>query len=217
MSADIITDDGHALFTGTTGAGAKHGGKTTTANWLHDQLQDKGHVAVSVFYNPKGHDWIRGTKVVDVMDMAREYREGTRKFNFVPASDYGDKEHEAVVKFLRRLPGRKLMVHDEAKFYMDNDGMRWALSQGGNMDDRSIRSFVLAQQPWDLPEEYLNLLTWKVYVGPPTKSMERYLKTMDLAHIIEDVRKVAKPYHWVAVSGGEIMKVYKPVPESYSE
>lgn len=219
--SDVRTDSGHVMVTGTTGAKAEHGGKTTLANWFHDQAVDTGHRDLSVFYNPKRHGFIRGNTVRTVSGFAKAYRAGARKIDFQPKSDYGDVEHEAVVQLLRRLPGRKQMFHDEAKFYADSDGLRWALSQGGNLDSGSIRSFVLTQHPWDLPEEFTNLVSWTVFVGKPTKESERYFQAMKLSHAAERLRELSDSgqfgaYHWAVFTGGELDDVYAPVDAAYA-
>lgn len=213
---DILTDDGHVLMTGTTGAGEGQGGKTTTANWWHEQSVQSGTRSLSVFYNAKCQSGIKGVTCQTLGELAAAYKQGHRLLDFQPASDYGEPEHEPVVQWVRRLPGRKQIIHDEVSFYSDSEGLNWALAQGGNMGQNSIRSIVLTQYPWDLSERMLNLLIWRVYVGVPTKSTGRFLEAMQLADLLGEIQSVAEPYHWVAITGDEINQVYSPVPESYT-
>lgn len=214
--ANILTDDGHVLITGTTGAGEGMGGKTTTANWWHEQAVETGQRAASLFYNAKGQAGIRGYTCRSLGELAQAYQQGSRVLDFQPPSDYGAEEHEYVVQWFRRLPGEKQMVHDEVSFYSDSEGLNWCLAQGGNMGSDSIRSLVLTQYPWDLSQRHLNLLIWRVYVGEPTKSTQRFLEAMGLGQLAGEIRQKAAPYHWVAITGDEITNVYEPVPESYA-
>lgn len=213
---DILTDDGHVLMTGTTGAGEGMGGKTTTANWWHEQAVESGQREVSVFYNPKNHSGIRGRTCTTLGGLASAYRRGSRVLDFQPKSKYGEPEHEAVIQWFKRIPGRKQFIHDEVSFYADSEGLKWALAQGGNLGSGSIRSLVLTQYPWDLSERMLNLLIWRVYVGEPTKQTERYLQAMGMGEMAGEIRQRAAPYHWQAITGDEVVKVYEPVPESYA-
>ncbi len=214
--ADILTDAGHVLITGTTGAGEGMGGKTTTANWWHEQAVESGQREVSLFYNAKCQRGIAGRTCTTLGELAGAYQNGCRTLDFQPPSDYGAEEHEYVVQWFRRIPGRKQMIHDEVSFYNDSEGLNWCLAQGGNLDNGSIRSIVLTQYPWDLTERHLNLLIWRVYVGEPTKSTERFLQAMQLQDLAGEIRKRAAPYHWIAITGDKITNVYEPVPESYA-
>lgn len=213
---NILTDDGHVLLTGTTGAGEGMGGKTTTANWWHEQAVTSENRDVSLFYNPKRHNGIKGQTCRSLSQLAAAYREGARLLDFQPHSEYGEPEHEPVTRWFRRLPGDKQIVHDEVSFYSDSEGLQWCLAQGGNLDTGSIRSLVLTQYPWDLSERQLNLLIWRVYVGQPTKSTERYLLSMGLGELSAEIERLAQPYGWIAITGDEIINVYEPVPETYT-
>jgi hypothetical protein len=50
-----LTDGGHVLISGATGAKEGYGGKTVTANWWFSEAVRKGWHDMGIFINPKGH------------------------------------------------------------------------------------------------------------------------------------------------------------------
>jgi hypothetical protein len=215
-----LTDGGHVLISGATGAKAEYGGKTTTANWWFEQSVECGWHDVGLFYNPKGHDFIRGERVDSLRELAEAYRSGTRLFNYCPpvsVTDQGalEEQHGEIVETLRQLPGEKIVVHDEAQSY-PGPALNWCLAQGGNLDEGSMRSLLLTQRPWNMPEELLANMPVKIWVGPVTSEGRRFFKTWEMGGAIAQVEEDTGPYHWAVTDGGEYQHTNPPVPEEYA-
>lgn len=217
-----LTGGSHVLISGATGAGEQYGGKSVLANWWLERSVATGWHDMGVFYNPKGLGYVRGAIVRDLEDLAREYRSGTRLFDFRPPSTYGADEHTPVVEMLRKLPGSKIVAHDECQAYEGSDGLAWAMAQGGNMDNSadptdSIRSLLVTQRPWNLPEELRANAPIKVWVGPATTEGARFFRSEQMQHAWDDVEANAGAYRWAVTDAGEYVTTVDPVPEDYAE
>lgn len=206
-----LTDGGHTLISGATGARDDYGGKSTTANWWFSKAVEKGHRAVGVFVNPKGHSHIRGQSVASLKGLAESYRAGHRLFNF--QSDNVD----PLIQFLRQIPGEKIIVLDEAQSYADSEQMNWVLSQGGNLDSGSIRALVLTQRPWNLSEELRANLPVKIWCGPVTPEGVNFFQSEHMASVIPEVeRNMTAPYQWAVTDAGEYQHTNPAVPAAYA-
>lgn len=219
---DYLTDGSHVLISGATGAGDTYGGKSVLANWWYDNSVRQGWHSLGVFYNPKGLSYVRGVTVRGLDDLARHYREGARLFDFRPDSNYGADEHKPLIDMLRELPGSKIVVHDEAQGYSDSDGLAWCLSQGGNLGSSeatsdSIRSMLVTQRPWNLPERMRAEAPLKIWVGPATSEGERFFSVENMKPAYERVKDNSGKYRWSVTNAGEFVETNQPVPEEYAE
>lgn len=205
-----LTDGGHILISGSTGAKAEYGGKTTTSNWWFEQSVQSGWNDFGVFVNPKGHSSIRGNTVSTLKGFAESYRAGNRLFDF--RTDNAD----GVVKMMKQLPGRKIVVFDEAQSYADSDEVGWVLSQGGNLDSGSFTALTVTQRPWNLSEEWRANMPVKVWCGPVTPEGERFFRSESMGPAIEKVKEDMAPYHWAVTDGGEYQHTNAPVPKEYA-
>lgn len=218
MASDryYLTDNGHVLISGATGAKEEYGGKTTTANWWFEQSVEQGWHDVGVFVNPKGHSKIRGQTVSTLKGLAQSYKHGKRLFDYRLDHDDAEGDHQRLVEMLRGLPGEKILVHDEAQMYRDAESLNWCLSQGGNLDSGSIRSLVLTQRPWNLPEEHRANMPVKIWVGPVTSEGRKFFEVEHMRGAISEVEEDIAPYHWAVTDGGEYQHTNPPVPEDYA-
>lgn len=208
-----LTDGGHVLISGSTGAKEGYGGKTATANWWFEQSVKKGRHDLGLFINPKGHGHIRGTAVSSLKGLAESYRAGERLFNVTTA------DPDPYVQMLTKLPGEKIVVFDEAQQYRDSEALNWVLSQGGNLDSGSITALVLTQRPWNLTEELRANLPVKIWVGPVTPEGRKFFQTEQMVGVgeqIADQMKAYGPYHWAVTDAGELQHVNPPVPAEYA-
>jgi hypothetical protein len=209
-----LTDGGHVLISGATGAKAEYGGKTTTANWWFEQSVEKGWHDQGVFINPKGHSNVRGQSVSTLKGLAESYRAGHRLFSWEGAADADAVDH--VVGFFRHLSGETIVVFDEAQSYRDSDGLNWVLSQGGNLDSGSFTALVLTQRPWNLSEELRGNLPVKIWVGPITSEGRKFFEVEHMKRVASQLAGEMEPYSWAVTDGGDFQHVNPPVPEAYA-
>ena len=213
-----LTDNSHMLITGATGAGSRFGGKSSTANWLFEQSVDRGHFEAGVYFDPKGHSFIRGETVRSLGDLVGAWQRGQRLFHYVPTEP--EPEHSNLIQALRNTTGQKIIVHDEAHSVADSDMLDWCVRQGGNVGQRfatgDIRSVVVSQHPWDLPESVGQNVPLMVWVGPKTQQAKRYFDTMGIGSAFAELPD-APPYHWTVIDAGEIVKTHAAVPEAYAK
>lgn len=215
-----LNNSAHMVVTGATGAGDGFGGKTVLANWLVEQSYTNGLVDMAVFVNPKGHRFVRGTEVRSLRDLVETYRSGDRLFNYVPKTDTAA-EHEQLIRTLRKVPGEKIVAHDEAHEVSESKMLDWAFRQGGNVGTGSrfktgdIRSIAVTQHPWDLPESVAQNAPLLVWVGPKTPQTKRFFDSMQMGSAYEEIPD-APPYHWSVVDGGEYVETNAAVPEEYA-
>jgi hypothetical protein len=180
-----------------------------------------------LYFDPKGlafverHDRVR--RVRSLKGLAESYRSGYRLFAYHPrgADDLED-EHARVIATLRQLPGQKIVAHDEAQSYADEDGsLEWCLSQGGNMSNSAektndIRSLVVTQRPWNLPEILRANMPLKVWVGPFGNEARRFFQGEQMERAGEKVAEKTGPYRWSVTDGGDYVTTHEPVPEEYA-
>jgi len=202
-----LTDPGHVLISGATGAGDRYGGKSSTAHWWISSLIDNGWIDIAVVIDPgsgpysfKTYKTLRG--------MAQAYQSGVRRFSWQSESAVSD-----VVRFVDELPGSACVVFDEAWMYADDSGMLDVVRNLGNQDD-PIRAIVVSQRAWDLPDSIRNSIPLKVWCGPITSEGEQYFKSSGMGHIPESVD--LDPYHWLVSDGGELVETNPPVPEGFA-
>lgn len=210
-----LTDGGHVLISGATGAKETYGGKTTTANWWFTQSVEQGWHDVGLFINPKGHRFVNGKNgqsrpYSTLKGVAQGYRAGSRLFS-VETSD-----PDPYIQFLRQLPGEKIVVFDEAQSYRDSETLDWVLSQGGNLDGGSFTGLVLTQRPWNLPEELRANLPVKIWVGPITSEGRKFFEVEHMRDVARQLEGEMEPFHWAVTDGGEFQHVNPPVPSSYA-
>lgn len=216
-----LTDNTHVLIAGATGAGRKYGGKTVTANWWVTRAVESGEHDVGLFWNPKGQSFIRGRTVESLKGLAESYRAGYRHFDYRPAHGHEVEEHGDVVAFLRNVPGNKIVAHDEAQDLRDADSLDWCLSQGGNLRDSDfttgdIRSLVLTQRPWNLPEELRANMPLKVWVGPFGQEARRYFRDEQMREAAEKIEQATGQYRWSVTDAGDYVETHAPVPEEFA-
>ena len=219
-----LDDDTHVLIAGATGSGKQYGGKSVLANWWFQQSVEKGHHDVGLFFNPKGLSFVSGgdvRRVRTIQGLAKSYKAGYRLFDYYPSDGGSQASNEPVISFLRHLPGRKIVVHDEAQAFKDAESLNWCLSQGGNMSDASeptdnIRSLVVTQRPWNLSEELRANMPLKIWVGPVTNECESWFQSEKMTKAVERVRKATDAYHWSVTDAGEYVTTHAPVPEGYA-
>lgn len=214
---------GHVLIAGATGTKDEYGGKTVTANWWWRQSYAKGWHDLAVYINPKGHSnigkAIDGTDPVTVdslREFASAYREGERIFDYQLAWGNEVEAHEELIETLRELPGEKIVVHDEAQRYRDSRMLDWSLSQGGNLDEGSIRSLVITQRPWNLSETLRANMPVKIWVGPLTSEGRNYFQSENMHDAIPKIQEATGPFRWNVTDGGEYQHTNEPVPERYA-
>jgi len=210
MNRYYLTDGGHVLIAGSTGAKKEYGGKTTTANWWVDQSVSKGWHTAGVFINPKGHSSIRGQTVSSLSGLAQSWKAGYRQFD-VQTDTPGP-----YIEFMREMGVSCIWALDEAQSYSDSDMVNWVLSQGGNLDSGSQRALTLTQRPWNLSEEWRANMPVKCWVGPVTPEGRRFFQSESMSPAIEAVESDMKPYHWAVTDGGEYQHTNPPVPEKYA-
>jgi len=210
VSRYYLTDGGHVLIAGSTGAKDEYGGKTTTANWWVDNSVSKGWHTAGVFINPKGHNSIVGQTVSSLSGLAQSWRSGYRQF------DVRTDTPGPYIEVFREMGVSCIWAFDEAQMYRDSEQLNWVLSQGGNLDSGSQRALVLTQRPWNLSEELRANLPVKIWVGPVTPEGVTYFENEKMGSEIQKVKQDMKPYHWAVTDAGEYQHVNPPVPESYT-
>jgi len=205
-----LADGGHVLITGATGARDDYGGKSVLANWWASELVEKGHRDVGLVVNPKGHSFYRGAHGGHLDDLAESYRQGERVLSLdVQAPD-------AAVAFVEELPGSAVVVFDEAWDYSQSQKLNEAVRQLGNVDGGGIRSLVVSQRAWDLPDAIRNSCPLKVWVGPLTSEGRRYFETMGQGGAADAIEGEMGAHEWAVVDGGELQDINQPVPERYA-
>lgn len=215
-----LQNGAHVLITGATGAGDKYGGKTVLANWWFTESMKSGTYDMGLFFNPKGHNFVRGETVRSLTELVRSYAAGTRMFDFIPRDSV--KDHNDVIRTLREVPGDKLIVHDECHEVSDSDMLDWCYRQGGNIGNGSrfasgdIRSIGVTQHPWDIPESVTNNAPLVVWVGPRTQQAKRYFQSMQITGAYEAIGEVP-PYHWSVIDAGEFVETNAAVPDRFSQ
>jgi len=216
-----LQNGAHVLITGATGAGDQYGGKTVLANWWFTESCRSGQYDMGLFYNPKGHNFVRGVRVRSLAELVQEYRDGTRMFDYVPSND-SVSEHTDIVATLRQVPGDKILIHDECHEVAKSDMLDWCYRQGGNVGNGSrfatgdIRSIGITQHPWDLPESVSNNSPLIVWVGPKTQQSKRYFQSMQIQGAYDQIGDVP-PYHWSVIDAGEFVETNAAVPEEFSK
>lgn len=205
-----LTDNGHVLISGATGARDDYGGKTVLANWWFSSEVEKGHRHMGVFINPKGHGFINGRSVRSLKGIAESYRAGHRLFNVHTDTP------EPYIEWMKQMPGEKVAVFDEAQQYADNDVFQWVLNQGGNLDEGSIRALVVTQRPWNMPEPVRLNMPVKIWVGPMTPEGRKFFQAEQMPELADDLDGEIQPYHWAVTDAGELQHVNPPVPAKYA-
>lgn len=208
MGDYFLTDGGHVLIAGATGARDDYGGKTVLANWWADQLVELGHRQVSLFVNVKEHSFVRGREVSTLRGAAQSYRAGYRRFDWRGNPADG-------AQWAEELPGEAVIVWDEAWDYSDSETLHAALRMWGNQPE-STRSLVVSQRPYDLSQDIRNNTTITVWVGPVTNEGEQFFDSMKIPDVSDRLKGEMKPYHWAVIDGGELQEVKRPVPEAYA-
>lgn len=214
-----LKDGSHVLISGATGAGEAFGGKSVLANWWFSKSVSSGLHDMGVFYNPKGLSYVRGEKVRNLREMAEKYREGARLFNFYPHEIAY--QHDRLQEFLTELEGSKIVVHDEAQQYT-GDALDWFLNQGGNMNEAApntgdIRSLVVTQRAWNLPEVNRANMPLKIWVGPYGNEARKFFQVEQMPDAADKIEERTGAYRWSVTDGGEYVTTCKPVPETYAE
>jgi hypothetical protein len=220
-----LSDGSHVLISGATGAGDDYGGKSVLANWWFQKSVSKNHHDMGLFFDPKGLSYVeRGDvrRVQSLKGLAQSYRAGNRLFAYHPRATGDDleAEHDRVVATLRQLPGRKIMVHDEAQSFADGS-LRWCLSQGGNMSNSAeetddIRSLVVTQRPWNLSETLRANMPLKIWVGPFGNEARKFFQSEQMSGAAAKVESNTGPYRWSVTDGGDYITTHAPVPEDFA-
>lgn len=219
--SDYLNNTAHVLCTGVTGAGDGFGGKTVLCNYLLERAIESGEIDCGIFFNVKGHGFVRGVKCHNIKQVATLWNEGERLFNYVPTSDNPQAEHSKLLDTFRRVSGKKWFVHDECHLLNGSSELDWCFRMGGNVGNGryrtgNIRSIAITQHPWDLDQSVLNNCPLTFWVGPKTPESKRYFQTMQLASVYENMPDM-KPYHWAVIDGGRLVEINSPVPEEYAK
>lgn len=219
-----LTDGAHVLIAGATGAGDDYGGKSVLANWWFHNSVEKGWHDVGLYFDPKGLQNIKGkdsdsTPYESLRGLAEGYQSGQRLFHFRPSD--AERDHSRVMQWLRQLPGKKIVVHDEAQSYKDAESLDWYLSQGGNLEGGSeptgdIRSLVVTQRPWNLPEELRANMPLKIWVGPTGSEFRSYMDAERMKRAGERIAEHTGPHKWSVTDAGDYVHTNPPVPEGYA-
>jgi hypothetical protein len=214
-----LTDFSHMAIVGATGAGDKFGGKSVLANWMYEQSVQTGFVDLAVYFNIKGHSFVRGTKCYSLEDLVKAYNAGKRLINFVPTDPIPPK-HARVIDAMRKVSGEKLFVHDESHLFDESPQLNWCFRQGGNVGEKyrtgNIRSIAVTQHPWDLEQSLRNNTPLTVWIGPKTAEAKRYFQSLQLEATFRDIPDDLEPYHWCVIDGGELIDINSPVPSEYA-
>lgn len=215
-----LTDFSHMSIVGATGAGEQFGGKSVLGNWFYEQSVNNGFVDLGVYFNIKGHGFVKGSKCYDIEDIASAYNRGERLINFIPTEPIPPK-HERVIDLMRKVSGSKILIHDEGHLFSESQPLNWCFRQGGNVGEKyrtgNIRSIVITQHPYDMPQSLRNNTPLTVWIGPKTPEAKRYFQTLQIEGAYEDIPADLEPYHWCVIDGGELIDINKPVPESYAQ
>lgn len=211
-----LTDGGHVLISGATGAKEGYGGKTVTANWWFSNAVEKGWYDQGVFINPKGHGWLEGREIHSLQGLAQSYRSGQRLFNIHVPHDDAERAVDGVIEFFRNVDGDTIVVFDEAQAYRDSRELSWVLSQGGNLDGGAFTGLVITQRPWSLSETKRMNLPVKIWVGPVTSEGRKFFQTEQMQSVADELDGEMQPYHWAVTDAGELQHVNPPVPEAYA-
>jgi len=226
MSHDryYLVDGSHVLIAGATGAARDYGGKTATANWWYERSVETGHHDVGVFFDPKGLQNIKGkdsdsTPYETLAGLAEGYQSGQRLFHFKPRNV--ERDHERLKEWLRNLPGDKIVVHDEAQSYRGGESLEWFLSQGGNIANSNeptgdIRSLVITQRPWNLPEELRANMPVKIWVGPTGNEFRSYMDAERMKKAGERIEENTGQHCWSVTDAGDYVETNPPVPEKFA-
>lgn len=222
-----LTDGSHVLIAGATGAGERFGGKSVLANcWFTNAVESYGW-DLGVYYNPKGLNYARGETVDHIKSsdgrrkgLADHYVAGKRLFDYRPGSDH-ELAHGRLVAFLKNLPGRKVIVHDEAQAYGGLESLEWCLSQGGNMANSNlrtgdIRSLLVTQRPWNLSERLRANCPLKIWVGPFGNEARRFFQAEQMEGAAEKVQEATGKYRWSVTDAGEYIRTHEPVPADFA-
>lgn len=214
-----LTDGAHVLIAGATGAGDDYGGKSVLGNWWFYNAVESGWHDMGLFYNPKGLTYVRGDTVNTLTEFAEFYRQGSRLFDFRPRDHSA---HEKLIETLKLLPGRKIVVHDEAQMYRDLPSLNDSLAAYGNMAESrlptdDIRSLVVTQRPWNLSEELRANLPIKIWVGPFGNEAEHFFNAEQMGPAKDAVRDATGPYRWNVTDAGDYVETNPPIPEKYAE
>lgn len=223
--ATYFVDTSHLLFAGITGAGEAEGGKTATCNWLQHELVRRGHFDFSVCFSPKGGNFDAVT-VRSPDEAAGAVAEGHSRLEWTvdgsPASFDSDTvadAHVEAMSFADGLNGDVVAVHDDAQMYPDSSALAWAASMAGNPGSgEAVKSLVVCQNPWALPETNVRTnMGAMVWVGPVNDNAERYFKVMQMGGQLDTVkRRHTEPFMFSVVTESEV-HTYAPVPEEYAE
>jgi len=222
--SEYITDGAHVLIAGATGSGDAYGGKSVLANWWYERLTAQGWYSVGVYFDPKGLQFVSrqaDSTVSTLQGFASAYRSGARIIQYRPTHGDEAAEHADLVELLRQLPGKKIVVHDEAQDYKTADSLAWCLSRAGNLDNAdtptdSIRSLVVTQRPWNLSEELRANMPLKVWVGPFGQEARNYFQSENMRDAADAVRDATAPYRWSVTDAGDYVETNAPVPEEYA-
>lgn len=227
-----LTDGSHALVFGISGQNTRFGGKTGIAHWWLRESIRMGWTDLALFFNAKPTTYIGGTvrgqempTVSTLEGLAKSYQAGHRIFDFRPKSITGEKEHQAVVDLMFRLPGEKIMVHDEADDYM-GQSLHRAVKRGSGAD---MKNLVLLQRAWDAHEGVRTQAPLTVYVGPYADGYDRFFSSelggsayeaADGTPVTprEHIQRNHEPYEWsVFDADGSLIDYNGPVDERYAE
>lgn len=220
MTDYYLTDGAHVLIAGATGAGDQYGGKSVLANWWFEQSVERGWHDLGVYFNPKRLGFVRGQTVTSLLELAEAYRDGARLLDYHVTGDR-QAAHAELVEFLRGLPGGKIAVHDEAQSLVGGGSLDTCLAELGNMDSSkeptdSIRSLVLTQRPWNLPEEHRANMPLKIWVGPFGNEASHFFNVEQMGNAAAEVREETGPYRWSVTDAGDYVETNRPVDKSYA-
>lgn len=220
-----LTDGGHVLISGATGSRPDYGGKTVIMSWWVQHLVAAGEVEAGVMVNPKGHGWLgkgpgpETVTVSTISELGEAWDRGARCFDFRLDRSRAEDHHAELVAILLKLPGKKVIGHDEAHNYAGGKSFEDCLAEYGNLDQGSMKSLVVTQRPWNLGEDHLGNLPVKIWVGPITGEGRRFFKSWEMAHVmdqLDDHPDAGRPYWWIVTDASELQEVNPPVAAEFA-
>ncbi len=79
-----------------------------------------------------------------------------------------------------------------------------------------IRSLVITQRPWNMPEKERANMPLKIWVGPFGNEAEHFFDAERMDRAAKQVKEATGPYHWSVTDGGDYVETNSPVPEEYA-
>jgi hypothetical protein len=215
----VFTDNGHVLIAGITGAKDECGGKTALGNWWLDTWGAR-EFDLRLFVNPNGISSVRGERVESIDELADAMADGSRNINYVPDTSDWELAHQRLRDFVRELPKSmsKIVAHDEAPAYADQDSLLWFVRRAGQPDAFNTKSLVIAQSPGDIPTDVRKQCPTTIWIGPSSPANKHWFQRNSYGAHYEHIVEHHDPYEWTVMQGSRETdrSTYRPVPEEFA-